>query len=163
MAGSKVPTDPSISIEMRRFLDNLSRNQKFANLVAETLEVGSITTDELTIGGLNPFLQGGIADEGLNHNWVDHETVSSGTLTIDPLAGYWQKVTITGAVSIAPVSDRVGNCILHVKNGASANASFTGWNYKFSGAITTTLNDRFWVPMYFGGSEGADYMIQRRQ
>lgn len=124
---------------------------------------GSINAETLYECGKRVFVQGGLAEAGLDHSWIDHGTMSSGTLTIDPLEGFHHKVTIAGAVSIEPASDRVGSCILHITNGASADASFSGWNYKFSGSITKTLNDRFWVPMYFGGSEGADYMIQRRQ
>ena len=124
---------------------------------------GSVNAEALYEGGKKVFVQGGVAESGLDHTWVDHGALSSGTLTIDPLEGYHQRVSITGAVAIAPASDRVGSCILHITNGASANASFTGWDYKFSGAITTTVGHKFWVPMYFGGSEGADYMIQRRQ
>lgn len=166
MAGTKVPTDPSLTPEMRRFLDDLARNQEFRNLVADSLQVGSITAaGPVTIGGLNPFLQGGEADEGLDHNWVDHGTVTSGTLTIDPMDGFFHKVTANGTFAISPAANRGGSCILHVTNGATAGTvTFSGWSKKYpSASLTTTSGNKFAIPMYFFDAEGADYMIQARQ
>jgi len=156
---SKVPRDPNMSSEVRSFLDDLARKKSFDDLTVTTL-----TVDTVTVGGLNPFLQGGDADEGLNHNWVDHGTLSTGTLTIDPLDGYFQKVALTGAVAIEPSASHVGSCLLHITNGASANGSFSGWTKKYpSVSITTTNGHKFGVMMFFYGALGADYSIQARQ
>ena len=156
---TKVPSDPNMSPEVRRFLDDLARKKTYPELT-----VTDLTVDTVTVGGRNPFLQGGTADDGLDHNWIDHGTLSTGTLTIDPLDGYFQKVTLTGAVAVAPSSSHVGSCLLHITNGASANGSFSGWDKKYpSVSITTTLADKFAVMMFFYGALGADYSIQARQ
>lgn len=162
---SRVPSDPNMTQEMRRFLDDVDKllrkpDQEFGSVTA-----GSGTFDELTVGGLNPFLQGGEADEGLDHNWVDHGTITSGTLTIDPLDGFFHKVTANGTFAISPASNRGGSCILHVTNGATAGTvTFSGWTKKYpSASLTTTSGNKFAIPMYFFDAEGADYMIQARQ
>lgn len=125
---------------------------------------GSVNAEALYENGKRAFIQGGQADEGLGHNPVDHGTVSSGTLTIDPLAGFFQKVTVTGSVVIAPASGRTGSCVLHIQNGASANASFGGWSKKYPGSTVSTVNgNKFATFMYFFGSDGADYAVQARQ
>ena len=166
MTRSKVPSDPTLSQEMRKFLDDISRQS-----VAEDLDVTSITADvgtfdELTIDGKNPFLQGGEADAGLDHNFVDHGTLSGGTLTIDPLEGFFHKMVNNGAITISPAASDLGrSCVLHITNSSGAGVlTFTGWTKPYSGSVITTVDgDRFAVFMYFYGSDGADYAVQARQ
>jgi len=160
---TKVPSDPNMSPEVRRFLDDLARKKTYPELTVSDLTVDTATIETLTVDGKDPYLQGGSAHSGLDHTWYDNGTLSSGTLTVDPLNGFFQKVTLTGAVAIAPHSTHIGSCVLHITNGASANGSFSSWTKKYSGSITTTNGHMFAVPMYFFGALGADYSIQARQ
>ena len=165
---TKVPNDPSLSKEMRRFLDDLARNSKAGgDLEADSLVVtGAAEVGSLSVGGLEPFLQGGTADEGLTHNWVDHGTVTGGTITIDPLSGYFHKVVNNGAFEIVPVSgDPVGSCALHIENGSAAGVvTFTGFTAPYPSALLNTTNThKFSAVFWFFGTLGVDYMIMARQ
>lgn len=163
------------STEEFRFKKSISDwINKFDPTRSAKLIIGSPTDDDLGDGSVNAqalyengkraFIQGGEADAGLGHNPTDHGSMASGTLTIDPLDGFFHKVTITGAVVISPASGQVGSCVLHIQNGASANASFSGWAKKYPGSTVSTVNgNKFAVFMYFFGADGADYAVQARQ
>lgn len=169
VASTKVPADPNLTPEMRRFLDDLQRNQTFRALVADSITADTADIDAVTletINGKKPFLQGGGADDGgIDHTFVDLGTVSSGTLTIDPLDGFFQKVINNGAFVLSPISGRGGSCILHITNAASAGAvTFTGWTKKYpSSSLDTTNANKHAVTMFFYDTDGADYSIQNRQ
>lgn len=125
---------------------------------------GSVNAEAIYEDGKRVFVQEGEATGGVKHVILDHGTLSSGTLTIDPQAAVIQKVTITGSVSIQPVSSKGGNCLLHVTNGSGANASFSGWVRPYPGpSINTTNGHKFAVTMYFFEGDGADYSVQPRQ
>ncbi len=97
---------------------------------------------------------------------MPHGTVTGGTITIDPLAGFTQSVTNNGAFEVVPVSgDPLGWCALHIENGSAAGAvTFTGFTKRYpSSLLNTTNTHKFSVVFWFFGTFGVDYMIMARQ
>ena len=128
--------------------------------------LGSVNAEELYEDGLRVFVQRGNATAGLDHTPYAHGTKSSGTLTIDPLDGFFQTVTNGGAFTLSPVSSSFyGSVALHITNNGSAGTiTRTGWTKAMLGdSLTTTNTHKFTVFMYFFGSLGADYLIKARQ
>lgn len=161
---SKVPTDPNMSPEVRRFLDDLEKRTNFTNLTVETLTVtGNMTEageEVLTTAG------GETIEAGFDHLMVDLGTpVAASTQTIDPEGGFFQKLTNNAAFVLSPHATKIGSCVLHITNGAAAGAvTFTGWTKKYpSGSLDTTNTNKFALFLFFYGSLGADYSIQPRQ
>lgn len=127
---------------------------------------GTLNAEEIYEDGKRVFVQEGNATKGLQHTPVDHGTVSSGTVTLSPLDGFFQKLTNNGAFTLNASTSYCGSVVLHVTNGASAGAVTFGGDFlkKYpSGSLTTTNGHKFTITVYFFGSDKADYSIQARQ
>lgn len=127
---------------------------------------GAVNAEEIYEDGKRVFVQEGNATKGLQHTPIDHGTVTGGTLTISPLAGFFQSVTNGGAFTLQASTSYYGTIVLHVTNNASAGAVTFGGDFlkKYpSGTLTTTNGDKFVITVYFFGAGKADYSIQPRQ
>lgn len=129
---------------------------------------GTINAEEIYDNGNRVLTEAGrqTTTGGFDATPKDHGTISSGTLTIDPLDGQHQIVTDNGAFTLSPASTtKHTTVILHVTNGASAGAiTFTGFTKKYpSGSHDTTNTNKFAIILFFYGSDGCDYSIQPRQ
>ena len=127
---------------------------------------GTINAEALYEDGKRVYVQKGNATDGLDHTVYSLGTQSSGTLTIDPLNGFYQNVTNGGAFVLSPRSSTYwGSCLLHITNNGSAGAiTFTGWTKAMIGdPLTTTNTSKFAIYMYFYGASGSDYIIKARQ
>lgn len=157
---SRVPRDDNMAPEVRTFLDGLSRASDYVS------RDGTANYPILKEDGKRVFVQEGNATKGLQHTPVDHGTVSSGTLTISPLDGFWHDVVNNGAFTLDASTSYRGCAVLHITNGASAGAiTFSGnFQKKYpSQSLDTTNGSKFVVTIYFFGADKADYSIQARQ
>lgn len=124
---------------------------------------GTINAEEIYEGGNRVFVQGGNADAGVTYSPADHGTVSSGSITPNPLDGPKQVVTNAGAFQINATS-QTGDVELHIINGTGAGAvTFAGFSKKWVGdSLNTTTGHEFVVFIYGYGTKSA-YLIKALQ
>lgn len=82
---------------------------------------------------------------GINYNRLDKGSVSSGTVTFDRRVSVAQKLTVTGAITLALAGFTVGTfCDLTVElvNGGSSAITISGinWVLPTTGAFTSSLS-----------------------
>jgi hypothetical protein len=177
-AGRPSETDFKFKKSIQRFMHNAGKLIETAKLVTERIVVGSPTGDDLGDGTINAEevydngsrvlteRAGQTIEAGFDNEPYSIGTITTGTVTIDPINGQHQTLTNNGAFTLSPASvTKYATVSLHIINDASAGAvTFTGWGKKYpSGALTTTDEDEFNIVIYFFGSAGADYAIFARQ
>lgn len=156
---SRVPRDPNLPPEMRKFHDEIERRSQYIDVN------GNADFTTVSEGGNRAFIQNSNATKGLDHTPKDHGTVTTGTTTITPRDGFHQKLTCGGAITIAPASiDYYASVSLHIINNASAGTkTLSGMSpYTGSAGLTNTDGDEFNVLIYWFGSSGVDYMVFKR-
>jgi hypothetical protein len=172
-AGRPSETDFKFKKSIQRFMHELTKVLEVPKIIVGSptggdLGDGTINAEELYDDGSRVLTEraGQTIDAGFDNEPYDLGTITSGTLTIDPINGQHQKVTFNGTFDVEPATvTNYSSVSLHVTNGSSAGSpDFSAFNKKYpSETLTTTDTDQFNIVIYFFGSGGADYAIFRRQ
>jgi hypothetical protein len=172
-AGRPSETDFKFKKSIQRFMHQLTKVLEIPKIIVGSPTGGdkgdgTVNAEELYDDGSRVLTErsGQTLEAGFDSDRYDIGTVTSGTVTIDPINGQSQQLTANGAFTLSPASVTNGSFVsLHVTNGSSADTvTFTGFTKKYpSETLTTSNGHKFNIVIYFFGSDGADYAIYRRQ